>query len=62
MKKIVHYIGEAVVIEGGHAYLTPQDHPNERLNGKVCSTSRVISYDKESGVIETSNSIYKKAV
>ena len=60
-KKIVHYDLEqgAIVFEYG-AILNPVDHPDSAnvSNTKEVFTSKVLSYDPESGRIETENTIY----
>lgn len=45
---------------GGHAILHIVEHPNlHHFDGPVQQTSEVISYDKDTGVIETANTIYE---
>lgn len=48
------------VVVGSSAFLTPIDHPaTDRVsNTGPVQTSRVESYDKETGRIETRNTIY----
>ena len=63
-KKIVHYIGEVWAAVGQSAFLVPVDHTNHVegqgvLNHRPARTSKVVAYDKESGVVETLNTIYK---
>lgn len=61
-KPIVHYRGHAIKAEE-RARLTPLDHnhhiPEQRItNGFPVTTSRVLSWDKDTGRIETMNTIY----
>lgn len=61
-KPIVHYQGPAVA-HGDRAFLLPVDHPNHLpdhsvSNTKPVTTSKVVSWDKATGVIETANTIY----
>lgn len=63
-KKIVHYIGEVWAAVGQSAFLVPVDHTNHVEGQRVSNnlpvrTSTVVSYDKEAGVVETLNTIYK---
>lgn len=63
MKKIVHYVElwDDVVV-GKYAFLVPIDHPDYKnvSNDTVTKTSTVVSYDPETGTIETKNTIYVK--
>ena len=59
-KKIVHYDGEIAFLGiGTCAYLTPIDHPSVS-NTKTVRTSSVVSFNKETGILETENTIYQK--
>ena len=59
MKPIVHYDKDKpVTFEWSWAYLIPLDHPNERCNNIEVNTSEVISYDEDSGRLETVNTVY----
>lgn len=65
MKPTVQYRGEA--LEFGHkkARITPIDHPNPDglvTNGEPAITSTIISWDRDSGRIETRNTIYIKEI
>lgn len=61
IKKIVHYEGEAVILDIGYcAFLKPTDHPNVS-NQKVVKTTPVVAYDEQTGEIETLNTIYRRA-
>lgn len=44
--------------ELGSASLIPIDHPRSHLNGKVVFTSGVLSFDEDTGRIETFNTVY----
>lgn len=60
-KRIVHYRLSFPPIEtGDRAYLFPIDHDDlENVSNTMpAMTSRVVSWDKIRGVIETQNSIY----
>jgi len=65
-KKIVHYTaahfqGDPV---GKSVYLQSLDHPDFRLNVQMVyglHTSRVVSYDETTGIIETLNTVYVPA-
>lgn len=61
-KKVVHYDADRGVMEGPSdgMILYPIDHPDsERVsNRKGVLTSPVLSFNEESGVIETANTIY----
>ena len=65
-KKVVQYTGTAQEINYGNdirAVLVPVNHTNhvegqEAVNGTSNTTSKVIHWDKETGVIETTYSIY----
>lgn len=63
MKRIVHYIADEnnVIIVGQGAIIKPIDHPDSVnvSNNKMALTSRVLSYNKETGVFDTVNSVYK---
>ena len=63
MKKVVHYDPSGFIcyiVEGEVAIVYPIDHPDtERVsNKKPVRTSTVVSYDKETGIFETLNTIY----
>lgn len=61
IKKKVNYVPEVGVIYSSihnQAIIGVVDHPNNRLGRAFAKTSRIISWDKESGVIETANTIY----
>ena len=62
MKQKVYYDDQMPVLEGygGSAYLYPVDHPDTTnvSNTTVARTSKVVSWNKETGVIETLNTIY----
>lgn len=58
-KPIVRYVELVEEPEiGGQAVLVPADHPRSELNWKDVWTSRVESYDQDTGRIETLNTIY----
>lgn len=59
-KPVVHYSVLWSDVEIGYsATLTPVNHPATYLNNYPCIyTSYVVSYDKETGRIETRNTIY----
>lgn len=60
-KKVVHYVGTPHVPGIGlGALVTPIDHPDTEnvSNERVARTSPVRSWDKESGRLETANTIY----
>lgn len=66
-KKVVNYTGEATEInyntEDIRAYLIPLNHTNPvegqaAVNNTYCTTSKVLHWNKETGVIETTYSIY----
>lgn len=61
-KKIVHYDADRGVMEGpsNGMILYPVDHPDSDhvSNRTAVLTSPVVSFDEESGVIETTNTIY----
>ena len=66
-KKVVHYAGIARKVNFGNgdirAVLIPVNHTNsvegqEAVNGSSNTTSKVLHWDKETGVIETTYSIY----
>lgn len=73
-KKVVHYIGTPMKVDMGfgirediRACLVPIDHTNhaegqEATNNYPCTTSKVVSWDEATGIIETTYSIYKPAV
>ena len=59
-KQVVHYIDLIRCEVGLRATLIPVDHPsNLVVNGERSITSMVLSYDRETGIIETMNTIYK---
>lgn len=59
-KPIVHYdYHKPLTFDLDFAWLTPLDHPDTRNNNKEVNTSRIVSYDEITGVLETKNSIYK---
>ena len=46
---------------GMSALIHPIDHPSYRVsNGSLTQTSTVLSYDEETGVFETLNTIYER--
>jgi hypothetical protein len=50
--------GVLFLLEGG-AYLYPIDHPSEHVsNTKGVLTSQVMAHDKDTGRIETRNTVY----
>lgn len=60
-KKTVHYDkNKGVTVFMNKAVLTPIDHPDsERVSNTMeVITSNVISWDEESGRIETMNTVY----
>lgn len=66
-KKTVRYTGEATEVNYGNgdirAYLIPLDHTNpvegqHAENNIYCTTSKVQKWDKLTGIIETTYSIY----
>ena len=66
-KKVVNYTGEATEITDTfndiRAYLIPLNHTNpiegqHAVNNTYCKTSKVLHWNKETGVIETTYSIY----
>lgn len=63
MKPIVHYT-ELLSFHGvgSSAVLMPVDHyATDRVsNTKPCMTSQVVGFDKETGEIETLNTLYRK--
>ncbi len=64
-KPIVHYTPNEIqsINLGLPAYVFPIDHPGDLVsNEKFIRTSRVIAYDKQTGVFETMNSVYKPLV
>jgi len=62
-KKVVHYNDAHGVVgwRNGSVFLTPVDHPDTLnvSNTRPVMTSTVVSWDKETGIIETLNTIYK---
>lgn len=62
-KKVVHYNDMHAVYgwKNGSVFLCPVDHPDtvNVSNTKPVMTSTVVSWDKETGIIETLNTIYK---
>ena len=62
-KQVVHYrAGSAFNVHvGQRASVIPLDHPDTVLveNGYTATTSRVVSYDANTGEFETLNSLYK---
>lgn len=66
MKKVVHYIvsPDNFIAEGVSAFVVPVDHPdtyNVSNNCPVC-TSKVLSFDIQTGEFETLNTLYKPIV
>lgn len=59
VKPVVHYKDGTYIVEGQRAEVVPVDHPDFRLNGTVCWTSRVVKYDQATGNFETKNTIYR---
>lgn len=63
-KKTVHYdkkMGVQMVqyLDGQSALLYPIDHPDTRVSNTTSAiTSKVVSYDEATGVLETQNTIY----
>ena len=58
-KPVVHYDKtKPLTFEWNFAYLTPLDHPKASNNNIEVITSAIVMYDKATGVIETTNSIY----
>lgn len=59
-KNIVHYTKILSDVEVGYSCtVIPTDHTSYRVrNGYPCYTSCVVAYDKETGRIETLNSIF----
>lgn len=66
-KKVVYYRGEAMPYSYTpndlRAVLVPVNHTNhvegqEATNGFINTTSKVVNWNKETGVIETTYSIY----
>ena len=48
------------IVEGTSAWVYPVDHTSPMVSNKqIARTSRVLSYDRHTGVFETMNSIYK---
>jgi hypothetical protein len=62
-KKIVHYDDKMLVQEiyGNRVVLYPVDHPDtiRVTNTTSALTSPIVLWDKDTGVIETQNTIYK---
>ena len=61
-KPTVHYKGKAQKFMLS-AYLLPVDHPNHLVghsvsNTEYVTTSKVLNWNEETGVIETKNTIY----
>lgn len=64
-KPIVHYrTYETYIRVGLSAYVYPVDHyATDRVsNESIAITSVVLSYDKDTGIFETLNTIYKPEV
>ena len=62
MKKIVrYYASKGVIPFMNSVMLFPVDHPFEHNVSNTCEavTSPVVSWDKDTGIIETQNTIYK---
>lgn len=60
-KQVVKYNPVMGVVEltYGGVMLYPIDHPSPRVsNETACFTSKVISWNKETGAIETQNTFY----
>lgn len=59
LKPTVHYTKVFYVSVNDHAVLTPKDHPSLSVSNEgPAMTSLVLSYDEETGRIETMNTIY----
>lgn len=66
MKPVVYYIGPATPIWENRAELVPINHRNHvkgqmASNWKPVITSPIVSWNKETGLIETLNTFYKPA-
>lgn len=65
-KQVVHYAPSArdLIVVGLRADVLPVDHPDTLCvpRGYRAITSTVQSYDSETGVFETKNSIYKPVI
>ena len=60
-KPVVHYIPNKYqqIKVGISAYVWPVDHPSDLVsNTKAIITSKVVSYDKDTGDFETLNTRY----
>jgi len=58
VKPTVRYEKLYAAVVGHRGSLIPVDHPRGHLNGDWVNTSRVLSYDEETGRIETLNTVY----
>ena len=64
-KQIVKYSSLRFCHVGMSASVVPMNHTNplygqEVINNELCTTSRVLNYNKETGTFETLNTIYVK--
>lgn len=60
-KKIVRYYKDkGVELAGDRALLYPMDHPDSLRvsNTTLILTSKVINFDRDTGILETENSLY----
>ena len=64
-KQVVRYseIVPTHISEGSRVFLVPIDHPDSTnvTNGHFVTTSPVVSYEEETGIIETANTVYVPA-
>ena len=64
-KQVVHYseIAPTHISEGSRVFLVPIAHPDTTnvTNGNLVYTSPVVSYEEETGIIETANTVYVPA-
>jgi hypothetical protein len=59
-KQVVEYIDVDNVQVGHHAWVVPTNHPSDLVsNHNTARTSEVLSFDKNTGIFETKNTIYK---
>lgn len=59
MKPIVHYDKtKPLIFDLDFAWLTPLDHYVPNLNGREVNTSRIVTYNEDSGQLVTQNTIY----
>lgn len=62
LKQVVLYTDLLDCVVGCSATVIPLDHPSYRvINGRLCYTSEVLSYDPVTGDFETRNTLYKRA-